>query len=159
VATKDEVVRGLELLIQETKRLGDSLTPEQWAKSQDFDGWKNTETLAHVASVGTLVIPMSTGFANAPAGSDAGAGIDINQLNAQLVGARKDKSVGELVGEAETAYRGVIEWVKGAQDDMLARPVTFGGYVDVPLSDILVRMVVLHGLAHVYSAYAAVMGL
>jgi hypothetical protein len=94
---------------------------------------------------------------NSAPGADGQAGVDINALNAQLVGARAGKPVQELVDEIESAYKAVIEFVKSQPDDVLAQKRTFGGYVDVPSSDLLQRMVVLHGVAHIYSAYAATM--
>ena len=85
------------------------------------------------------------------------AGLDINQLNAAWVGARAGKSTAELADEVATSYAGVIEWLKTAPDDLLAKRINAMGYKDVPLSDILVRMVVLHGLAHIYSVYSGIM--
>jgi hypothetical protein len=39
---------------------------------------------------------------------------------------------------------------------MMSKRVTAGGYKDIPLSDILNRMVILHGLAHIYSVYSGI---
>jgi mycothiol maleylpyruvate isomerase-like protein len=157
MASKNEIVIGIEQLIQEGRRLCDALTEDQWALVVDLDGWKSKEVLAHVAGIGSMVAPMVGGLSNAPAGADALGSIDIDQLNAGIVGARTGKSAKELADELETSYRGVIEFVRGAPDDLLAKPVTARGYKDVPVSDILVRMVVLHGLAHIYSVYSSVM--
>jgi hypothetical protein len=157
MATKQELVAGLEFVISEGKRIGASLDEAGWSKVQDLDGWKNTQVLAHVASVGTIVVPFVTNVANSAPGSDPGAGVDIDSLNAQLVGARAGKSVADLVDEITSAYTGVIEFVQTQSDDFLAQKRTFRGYVDVPLSDVMYRMVVLHGIAHIYSAYAATM--
>jgi len=159
MATKDELIGGLQMVIQEGKRIGEAFGDEQWTTVQDFDGWKNREVLAHVASIGGIVVPFVTAMANAPAGADASTGMDVDTLNAQLVGQRAGKSAGELVGEIETSYGQVIEWVRSADDATLKQRATFGGYKDLPLSDMLVRLVVLHGLAHIYSAYAATLGL
>ena len=157
MATREELISGLELVVQEGRRVAAALTEDQWAKTVDLDGWKNKEVLAHVASVGTLVQPMIGAWANAPAGADVGAGLDINALNEQLVAARRDKSIAELADEVSTTYAGVIQFVKEAPDDLLARKITIMGYKDVEASDLLVRMVILHGLAHIYSAYSSVM--
>lgn len=116
----------------------------------------NKEVLAHVASIGTLVPQMASGFATAGPGNDAMATIDINQLNAAMVGQRAGKSATELADELESAYTGVIKFVKEAPDEQLTTRVTAGGHKDIPMSDILNRMVVLHGLGHVYSVYMSV---
>ena len=77
-------------------------------------------------------------------------------MNAGLVGARAGKTPAELADEVAQAYGSVMEWVRSAADDVLEKHVTAGGYKDVPLSDVLVRMTILHGLAHLYSVYSAV---
>jgi hypothetical protein len=156
MATKEEIIRGVELVIQEGQRVAASLTAEDWTRMQDFDGWKNNEVLAHVASVGGMVAPMVQAMTNAPEGSNPGATIDIDTLNAAMVGQRKDKTIRELADEITDSYTKVIEFVKQAPDDTLVKKASFRGYVDVPVSDLLMRMVVLHGLAHIYSAYSAV---
>jgi hypothetical protein len=156
MATKEEIIGGIQLLIQEAQRVAASLTPDDWARAQDMDGWKNNEVLAHVASVGGMIAPMMGGMANAPDGANAGAGIDIDALNAAMVGQRKEKSIADLAAEVKTSYSGAIEHIRGVSEDALDKPVSFKGYVNVPLSDVLMRMVVLHGLAHIYGAYAAV---
>lgn len=46
--------------------------------------------------------------------------------------------------------------MKSAGDDTLEKRVTVAGYKDVPFGDVLVRMTILHGLAHLYSVYSAV---
>ena len=156
MASKQELVTGLEFLVQEGKRIGADFDDAQWAKVVDgADGWKNKEVLAHVAGLATIVVPFMQNMANADAGADSGAGLDINALNAGLVGARAGKSVTELVDELAGNYRGVIDFVKGQPDDFWTQKRTFGGYQDVPVSDLLMRLVVLHGLGHIDSAYAA----
>ena len=156
MTTKQELIAGLEFLIQEGKRIGDTMDGAGWAKVQDHDGWKNTQVLAHVAGLSTIVVPFVQGMVNAGSGANAGAGVDIDALNAGLVGARAQKSVTELVGEIEQGYRGVIDWVQSQPDDFFAQKRSFLGYQDVPLGDLAMRMVVLHGLSHIYSAYTAV---
>jgi hypothetical protein len=157
MATKQELLTGLQFLIDEGKRIGASLDDAGWAKVQDHDGWKNKEVLAHVASVGTIVPMFAQNMISSAPGTDNGAAVDIDTLNAQLVGARAGKSVQELVDEIEAAYKGVIEFIKSQPDDVLMQKATFRGYVDVTLGDMMQRMVVLHGLSHIYSAYAATM--
>ena len=52
MATRDELVGGIEMLIRECRRLATDLRPEQWEGVVDLDGWKNKEALAHIASIG-----------------------------------------------------------------------------------------------------------
>jgi len=66
MATKDDLISGLEMLIREGRRAAADLTDDQWSNMVDFDGWKNREVLAHVASLGPIVQPMLTSFVSAP---------------------------------------------------------------------------------------------
>lgn len=157
MATKDEIINGLSMLIQEGHRVANDLTDAQWDTVVDLDGWKAREVLAHIAGVGGLVQPMVGGIAGAPAGSDSFAAVNIDQINAGIVASKAGKTAKELADELDVAYRGVIEFVKNAPDELLSKRVTVSGYKDVPISDIAIRMVVLHGLAHIYSVYSSVM--
>jgi hypothetical protein len=157
MATKEELTKGLELLIQEGHRLANDLNDAQWEHVVDLDGWKSKEVLAHIAGIGGMVAPMVGGLANAPAGADALASVDIDQLNAGIVASRAGKSAKELAAELETAYRGVIDFVKSAPEETLSKRATARGYKEVPVSDLVMRMVVLHGLGHIYSVYSSIM--
>ena len=103
-----------------------------------------------------MVVPMVGGILQTPAGTNAFAAINIDQINAGVVGARADKTAAELAAEATTVYRGVIDFVKGADEAMLTQKVTVQGYKDVEAGEVLMRMVILHGLAHIYSVYSAI---
>ena len=97
-----------------------------------------------------------TQFAGAPQGQDLGAGLDINAMNAGLVGARAGKSIPELVQEIETALTGAAQFARSQPDDFWEQKRTMLGYKDTALADLGMRMVVLHGLSHIYEAYSAV---
>ena len=84
MATKEDIISGLELLIREGNRIANDLTPDQWNTVVDMDGWKGVEVLSHVAGIGSLVAPMVGGMAGAPAGSDSFAAFDIDQINAGI---------------------------------------------------------------------------
>jgi hypothetical protein len=157
MATKQELIGGYEFLIQEARRIAASLSAEEWTKAADQDGWKNTEVLAHVAGIGGVVVPLVTAMSSAPAGTDIGAALNIDEMNAGIVAARAGKTPTELAEEVATAYGAVIEWVRGAADDVLQKRATVAGHKDVPISDLLVRMTIMHGLGHIYAAYSAVM--
>jgi hypothetical protein len=158
MATKDEIVGGLQFVIQEAARMRDALSEDEWSRASDMDGWKNRQILAHLAGVGGIVIPFAGNLANAAPGTDGAAGVDIDALNSAMVAQRAEKSVPELVDEIRANYNAVADWLRGQPDDLLAKRVTVGGYKDVPFGDLLMRMVVLHGLGHIYSAYSAIFG-
>jgi hypothetical protein len=157
MATKQDIISGIEMLIREGHRIADTLGDDDWKKAEDPEGWKSEQVLAHVAGIGTMVVPLATGMLNAPSGANVAGSFDIDQVNAGVVAARAGKTPKELAAELDSAYRGVIEWIKAQPDDALNQPRTFNGYVEVPAGDIMMRVVVLHGLAHIYGAYNAVM--
>jgi hypothetical protein len=156
MATRDELVSGINMLIRECRRLATDLKPEQWEGVVDIDGWKNKEVLAHIASIGGLVPQMASGFAKVGPDGDAMATIDIDQLNAALVSQRAGKSAVELADEIEASYQAVIKFIQEAPDDLLNTHTTAGGHKDIPMSDILNRMVIMHGFGHAYSVYQSV---
>lgn len=152
MATKTDLMGAIDVLIRETQRIGERFRDDEWAMAAEEAGWTNKQVLAHIAAVGGVVVPMIGGMASAPAGTDLGANMNIDALNAQLVAARAGKSVAELVDEVATSYRGVIEYLRTAPDELLERRATVGGYADMSISDIAMQMVALHGLAHLYHA-------
>ena len=152
MATKEELTNGINVLITEAKRIGARLSDDQWAAAGNEGGWTNRQILAHVAGVGSMVIPFVTSIANAAPGADGGAGLDINALNAQIVGQRADKTVPQLIDELAANYSAVIEWLRTAPDDLLDRRASFAVYQDLTLSDLAMQVVVMHGIAHLYYA-------
>ena len=157
MATKSELIEGLETVVRESRRIADALSPDDWAKAVDMDGWTGAQVLAHVAGVGAIVPMFITAIANAPAGTDAMGGTgNIDNMNAGIVAARAGKSVTELADEVASAYAAIIDFVRNAPDELLVQRGTAGGHKDVPLGDLMMRMVILHGLAHIYSVYSSV---
>ena len=116
MATKQEIINGVEFLIGETRRIATVLREDEWSRAKDSDGWQNAQVLAHVASIGSIVVPYMQQMSNAAPDANAGAGLDINALNAGLVAARAGKSVGELADETAANYGGVIDFVKTTDD-------------------------------------------
>ena len=60
------------------------------------------------------------GLANAEEGADAGAGLDIDAFNAQMVAAKQDLSPEELIKTLTAGYEGLIEFTKNMPDEQLA---------------------------------------
>ena len=152
MATKEELTTGIQVLMTEAKRIGGRLTDAQWAAAGNEGGWTNKQILAHVAGIGGMVVPFVTSIANAPPAPDGGGAFDIDALNAQIVGQRADKSVPQLVDEVGTSYGGVVEWLRSAPDDLLDRKTSFAVYEDMTVSDLMMQVVVMHGIAHLYYA-------
>jgi hypothetical protein len=154
--TGADLVRGLEFLIHEARRIGENLGEEHWDKTESLDGWRNRQVLAHLAGVGSIVVPFAQGIVAAEPSRNTGEGVNIDAMNAGLVAARTDKSVPELVDELAATYTGVIDWIKAQPEAIWEQPRTFAGYQAVPMGDIFMRMIVLHGLGHIYASYSTV---
>ena len=154
--TGTDLVRGLKFLIQEAQRLGENLGDEHWDKTESMDGWKNRQVLAHLAGIGTIVVPFAQNIVSASPSANSGAGVDIDAMNAGIVAARADKGIPDLVAELTAAYNGVIDWITAQPETLWEEPRSFAGYQDVPVGDIFMRMIVLHGLGHIYAAYSTV---
>ncbi len=156
MATKDEIAKGFEVLIQETRRISRDLTEQQWECVVDMDGWHNKEVLAHIAGLGPIIVPLINGMANAAPGTDLIAGNDINAGNAGMVAAQAGKSVAQLAEAIATTYGAAAAFIADAPDETLSKRATVGGHKELPISDLLMRLVVLHGLGHVYSVYGSI---
>ncbi len=157
MATRDELVSGVEMLIAESRRMVGVLTDADWARAVDQDGWNGAQVLAHLAGVGTVIPMFVNALANAPTGTDAmGGTANIDTMNAGIVAARAGRTPAELADEIASAYGAVIDYLRGVPDELLLKRGTAGGHRDVPLGDLMMRMVILHGLSHIYSVYSAV---
>ena len=106
--------------------------------------------MAHLLRLSVLVL--GVGFL----GSGTEARADDERRDSASGDSMKAQVHEYYAAEVKTSYSGAIEHIRGVSEDALDKPVSFKGYVNVPLSDVLMRMVVLHGLAHIYGAYAAV---
>ena len=156
MATKDELTKGLDVLIQEARRMSADLTEKQWERAVDLDGWRNKEVLAHVAGLGAIVVPLINAMANAPAGTDIASGNDVDAMNAGILKSQSGKSAAELAEEIATNYGAVAKFIASAPEEMLEKRATVGGHKNLPISDLLMRMIVLHGIGHIYSVYSGI---
>jgi hypothetical protein len=150
MASKEEIIAGLELTVSQAKR-----TAALWAEGEwDWKratGWTPKETYSHLAAVAGIVPQLGQGLAGAPEGADIAQGMDINAMNEQAVGSMKDLSPEQVMETFEANYRKLIDFVKSSPDDLLSQKRSFLSE-PIPVSDILANTIVLHGLHHVYEA-------
>jgi len=150
MATKEEIIAGLELTISQAKRTTSQYAEGEWEWKR-AGGWTPKEVYSHLAAVAGIVPQMGQGLAAAPEGADIAQGIDINAMNAQSVGGMASMTFPQIMETFETNYRKLIEYVKSVPDDTLNQKRRFFSE-PIPVSDILTNTVVLHGLHHVYEA-------
>ena len=150
MATKEEIIAGLELTVSQAKRTSALWAEGEWEWKR-ATGWTPKEVYSHLAAVAAIVPQMGQGLAGAPEGTDIAQGIDINAMNAQAVGAMESMSFPQIMETFEANYRKLIEYMKSVPDETLSQKRRFFSE-SIPVSDILANTVVLHGLHHVYEA-------
>jgi hypothetical protein len=150
MATKEEIIAGLELTVSQAKR-----TTALWAEGEwDWKratGWTPKETYSHLAAVAGVTPQLGQGLAAAPESVDLAKTMDINAMNDQAVGSMKDMSPEQVMETFETNYRKLIDFVREAPEETLNQKRSFLSE-PIPVSDILANVVMLHGLSHVYEA-------
>ena len=150
MATKEEIIAGLELTLSQGKRTTSLYAEGEWDWKR-ASGWTPKEVYAHLAAVAGMVPNLGQGLLNAPEGQDIIQGMDVNQMNAQAVGAMKSMSPEQVMQAFETNYRALIDYVKSLPDDLLKQKRSLLSD-PIPVSDILASTIMLHGLHHVYEA-------
>ncbi len=150
MATKEEIIAGLELTVSQAKRTT-SLFAEGEYDWKRAGGWTPKEMYSHLAAVAAVIPQLGQGLASAPEGTDIAQGMDINAMNAQAVGAMSAMTFPQVMETLETNYRKLIDYVKELPAETLDQKRQFFSE-PIPVSDIIANTVVLHGLHHVYQA-------
>ena len=150
MATREEIIAGLELTVAQAKRTTATFAADEW-DSKRHTGWTPKEIYAHLAAVAAMVPAFSQGMMASAEDRDVTAGIDINQMNEQSVSAMRGMTPEQILAAFEANYAKLIDFVKGLPDEQLAVTRQFGP-VPTPVSDILANIVMLHGIHHVYEA-------
>jgi hypothetical protein len=150
MATKEEIIAGLELTVSQAKRTSALWAEGEWNWKR-ATGWTPKETYSHMAAVAGVIPQLGQGLARAPENVDIAKSMDINAMNAQAVGSMEGMSREQVMETFETNYRKLIEYVKTVPDETLNQKRSFLSE-PIPVSDILANVVMLHGLAHVYEA-------
>jgi hypothetical protein len=150
MATKEEIIAGLELTISQAKRTTVLWADGEWEWKR-ATGWTPREVYAHLAAVAGVIPQLGQGLSAAPENADIAQGMDINAMNAQAVGGMASMTFPQVMETFESNYQKLIEYVKSVPDDTLNQKRRFFSE-PIPVSDILANTVVLHGLHHVYEA-------
>jgi hypothetical protein len=150
MATREEIIAGLELTVAQAKRTTATFTPDEW-DTKRHTGWTPKEIYSHLASVSAMVPAISAGMMAAPENSDMTAGMDINQMNEQSVNAMRGMPPEQIMQALEANYAKLIDFVKSLPQEQLNVTRSFGP-VPMPVSDVLADIVMLHGIHHVYEA-------
>jgi len=150
MATREEIITGLEFTLAQAKRTTSAFAPEEWDEKR-HTGWTPKEIYAHLAAVSARVPAFSAGMMASPEDRDMTAGMDINQMNEQSVNAMRGMEPEQIMQALEANYAKLIDFVKALPEEQLTVRRSFGP-VAMPVSDVLANIVVLHGIHHVYEA-------
>ncbi len=150
MATKQEIIAGLEMTIAQAKRTTSLFAEGEWDWKRAAS-WTPKEVYAHLASVAGMVPGMGQALLNAPEDRDLLQGMDVDQMNAQTVGAMAPMTPQQVMQAFQTGYQKLIEFVKSVPDEQWDARRRLASE-PVPVSDILGNAVMLHGLHHVYEA-------
>ena len=154
MATKQEIIEGLELTIAQARRTTALYAEGEW----DGNGppaWAPREVYSHLASVAAMIPGFSQAMIAAPEDRDLVDGLDVNSMNAQAVGSMSSMTPEQVMQAFEANYRKLIDFVKSVPDDQLNARRRFASD-PVPVSDIVGSNIMLHGLHHVYEAASRV---
>jgi hypothetical protein len=152
MATRDEIIKGLEFTIEQGKRTTSLYVEGEWEWERAC-GWTPKQIFSHLAAVAQVVPQLSKGLEDAPETTDIGAGMDMNVMNEQAVSAMASMSPEQVMQAFETNYGNLIEFVKSIPEEQLQAKRSFLSD-PVPVSDILANAIMLHGIHHVYEAAA-----
>ena len=150
MATREEIIAGLELTVAQAKRTTSLFTEGAWDSKRGC-GWTPKEVYSHLASVAAMVPSLAQTLIDAPEDKDIADGMDINEMNSQAVAAMASMTPEQVMAAFEGNYQKLIDFVKSVPDDQLSAKRRLISDA-VPASDILANAVMLHGLHHVYEA-------
>ena len=150
MATKQEIIEGLELTIAQAKRSTALFAQGEWDWKR-AGGWTPKEVYSHLAAVAGMVPGFSQAMLAAAEDQDLIQGMDVDQMNAQAVGSMSSMAPEQVLRAFEANYRKLIDFVKSVPDEQLDAKRRFISD-SIPVSDILATNIMLHGLHHVYEA-------
>ncbi len=153
MATKAEIIEGLNYTVSQAKRTSAFFEGDEWETKRP-GGWTPKEIYSHVAVTAATIPQAGQMLLTAPEGSDVSAGMDINAMNAAGVASLATMTPAQVLHTLEANYAKWIDWVNGLPDDVLNQKRSFLMYT-VPVSDILNNLA-LHGLHHIYEAHLRV---
>ena len=150
MATKEEIIAGLELTVAQAKRTTALFAEGEWDWKR-ATGWTPKDVYSHLAAVAGMIPNFAQAMLGATEDRDITDGMDVNGMNAQAVGAMASMTPQQVMQALEANYQKLIEFVKTVPQEQLdLRRRLFSE--PIPVSDILASTVMLHGLHHVYEA-------
>ncbi len=140
----------MEIAVGYARRVAASFAPEEWDQKR-ASGWTPKETYAHLAAVAAAIPTLAQSVLSAGEERDIGAGLDIDRMNAQAVGAMASMTSEQVMNALETNYQRLADFVRGLPEEELKLTRRFLS-ASVPVSNIIAAVAVLHAMHHIYEA-------
>jgi len=150
MATREEIIDGLEFTIAQAKRTTALFADGEW-DSPRSSGWTPKQVYSHLAAIAGIVPGFAQGMMAAAEDQDLATGIDINTMNDQAVAGMSSMTPEQIMQALEKNYEELIGFVRSVTDDTLNSKRRFLSE-SIPVSDIIASAIMLHGLHHVYEA-------
>ena len=151
MATKQEIVDGMQQLIVQAKRVGNLLDEQGDWETKRPAGWTPREMFCHIAATGGMIAQMGPAMLAAPEDADMTQSTSITDLNAQTLASMEALTPAQLVEMVDTNYSKSAAWVQSLSDEQLQSKKTFA-QMTMPASELLANIGVLHGNHHLYEA-------
>src|SRR5712691_3803079 len=107
MATKQEIIAGLEMTVAQAKRTTALYAQGEWDWKR-ASGWTPKEVYSHLAAIAGIVPNMAQGMLSAPEGADLAVGMDVNAMNAQGVASMTSMTPEQVMHAFETNYGKLI---------------------------------------------------
>ncbi len=150
MATREELVQGIEFTVEQAKRTTSAWPESEWDAAR-ASGWTPKQVYCHLATVAQAVPQLAQGLEDADESTVIAQAMDINALNEEAISAMASMAPAQVFQTFETNYGNLIEFVKSMSDEQLQMKRAFLSN-SIPVSDILASLIMLHGIHHVYEA-------
>ncbi len=151
MATREELLRGLQFVPAQAKRVAGMLDGLSEWDTQRVQGWTPKEMFTHVAVVAGMIPMVGAGMVGAPPEADVVGGMDIAAVNKQGVDSMAAMDTKQVLDTLSANYIKLADWVKGLSDEQLEGKHTFFG-MPITASDLLMTLTVMHSVHHLYEA-------
>ncbi|MEX2158883.1 MAG: maleylpyruvate isomerase N-terminal domain-containing protein [Dehalococcoidia bacterium] len=153
MSSKEELIEGFRSVIRQADRVTSGFGEDDWAKPvNDGEGWNRKQTFCHITATAEIAPGFLGSLAGATENDNPMDSIDINGLNAQMVAGKEALSPPDLIKNLTASYEKLIEFTQGMPQEQLDSKRNFGLLTGGTLSDVMDSVLVLHAIAHIYSA-------
>ena len=153
MTTREELIDGFRTVIREAKRVSSGFSTDDWALPvHDEEGWNRKQIYCHIAATAEIAPGFLGSLAQGSADQNPMDNFDINGFNAQMVAAKEALSPQDLINNLTGSYDKLIEFAQGMPQEQLDSRRNFGLLQGGTVADVMDSVLILHGIAHIYSA-------